>query len=355
MMYLVIAAILPIIGLCTFVYKKDKNKEPKGLLTGIFLLGFVTVFPVLICELVFGAFFPMNKNGGFIHIFFNVLFGVAMYEEGFKWLVTKFLGYNNKEFDEVYDIIVYAVFSSLGFACFENICYVLQNGFGNAILRALLAVPGHTCFAISMGYFFSKAKVNQITGNHSLYSRNMVFSIVVPIILHTFYDALLFSVGSVGNYGELFIKLIPFLIFYISMIIVCFLTVDKTAKVQHNISFNLLQGTIARNQQGFLYYNYNGTQPAVPVTAPPTPVPVTTPITTPPAQFNNNPMVQAQITPVFADNPVSVPQPVEILEETLSIPQPTVVEQQPALQFCPICGKPSNGKNFCSKCGFRFK
>ena len=60
------------------------------------------------------------------------------------------------------NIIVYAVFSSLGFACIENILYVLSGGVGIAILRAILSVPGHMCFGVIMGYFLSQAKVNQV-------------------------------------------------------------------------------------------------------------------------------------------------------------------------------------------------
>lgn len=380
MMFLVVAAIIPIIGLCFFVYHKDKNREPLGLLIGIFLLGFIAVFPILVCELVFGAFFPMNTNSGFIPIFFNVLFGVAIYEEGFKWLITKFLGYNNKQFDEVYDIIVYSVFSSLGFACFENILYVLQNGLGNAVMRALLAVPGHTCFAISMGYFLSKAKVNQINGNRSLYSRNMVLSIIVPILLHTIYDALLFNFGEVSTVGSLLIKVLPFIIFYSAMVISCFITVDKTAKIQENLSLNIRNGVIGRDDKGFLYYNnVNPTAPIMGVSN------AAVPITNVPVAQNGM-SVPSRSTPglgaTYYDQPVisqevpsmsNVPQAsavgtVEILESTMEMQQvsaqpvpvtsPAIVSTtttQPELTACPICGHPTKGKNFCSRCGFRLK
>ena len=105
MSILFVAAVLPVVALCIFIYTKDKNKEPKGLLALIFFLGILSVIPILVCELTFEYFFPMNEEGGFLSIFLNVLFGVAFVEESFKWLITKFLGYNNKAFDEVFDII----------------------------------------------------------------------------------------------------------------------------------------------------------------------------------------------------------------------------------------------------------
>ena len=369
MSYLTIAAIIPVAALCFFVYMKDKNKEPKGLLAGIFFLGFFSVIPILVCELLFDYIFPMKNAHGFISIFLSVLFGVALYEESFKWLITKFLGYNNKSFDEVYDVIVYSVFASLGFACFENIMYVLQNGLGNAFLRAVLSVPGHTCFAISMGYFFSKAKVGEINGNKKVYNRNMVLSIIVPIILHTFYDALIFSAVGETLVEEL-ISLIPFLIFYIVMVIICFITVDKTARVQQNLTNNLNNGTIARNNQGYLYYVYPTTPiqatPIVPVSNMGQPV-VSSPepamVSTQPVIVDTQPVMEPVITAteevsispvvtsvgaVFPDNPVSIP------TSTIPVttPQETSLSYQ-GLTYCPICGKPTKGAHFCARCGFK--
>ncbi len=253
MSILFIAAIAPVVALCFYIYSKDRNKEPKNLLTSVFVLGVISVIPVLICEVIFDFIFPMDANRGFIHIFISVFFGVALIEEFFKWLVIKLLAYNSKDFDEIFDIIVYSVFASLGFACIENVMYVYQYGFGNAIMRAVLAVPGHACFAVAMGYFLSKAKVAEISDNNILYRRNIAFSFIVPILLHTFYDALIFNASSTTYIG-LFVELVPFFTFYISMVVICFITVNKTAKVQQNLTNNLNTGVIARNEQGVLYY-----------------------------------------------------------------------------------------------------
>ena len=330
--FLIIAAILPIIALCFFIYTKDKNKEPKKLLALIFFLGFLSVIPIIICELLFGAVFPMDNTGGFIPVFINVFFGVALFEEFFKWLVVKLVGYNNKEFDEVFDIIVYSVFASLGFACFENIMYVISNGFVNALLRALLAIPGHTCFAISMGFFLSKAKVAQISGNKSLYTRNMLLSLFIPMILHTFYDAFLFNVNASTLEGAI-VELIPFAIFYLGMVVTCFLTVDRVAKIQQNLTVNIDNGTIIRNEDGYITYH------------------IPTNVSSPIANSNPTQNVQPQATTngVFPDNPVSIP-----------VITPTVTEKSvpmvmKPLNYCPVCGKSIKDENFCGKCGFKLK
>ncbi|MBR3211339.1 MAG: PrsW family intramembrane metalloprotease [Bacilli bacterium] len=335
---LVIAAIIPVFALCSFIYYKDKNKEPPKLLALIFFLGFVSVFPILICESLFNYFFPLKEAHGLVQVFLTVLFGVALFEEGFKWLISKYVGYHNKEFDEIFDIIVYSVFASLGFACFENVMYVLSNGLGNAFLRAILAVPGHTCFAITMGYFLSKAKVGQINGNHEIYVRNTILSIVVPMILHTFYDSLLLVVNN--NILEMF----PFYIFFIIMIIVCFITVDNTARIQQNLSANIASGSIVQNDQGVLYYNYQSTPvPVVPVSnvryvGQPTMV---NPIPTYPPANAVSPVAQAAV-------PNS-----NTLQPSEANPQTNPLFKE--LSFCPICGKPAKGLNYCGRCGFKLK
>ena len=143
MEFLLYAAIIPIIGLGYYIYKKDTHKEPSGLLAKIFGFGCLTVIPVFICELILSKLFPYKGVANGIILFINVFISIGLVEEGFKWIVTKRYGYNSDSFDEIYDIIVYAVFASLGFACIENILYVFSGGLVTAITRALLAVPGH--------------------------------------------------------------------------------------------------------------------------------------------------------------------------------------------------------------------
>ena len=300
---LLCAAIIPVIFLCLFIYLKDPHKEPKGLLALIFFMGFVSIIPILIGELVFAAIFPLEAvvPYGLIPIFLNTFFGVALFEEGFKWLITMFFGYKNEAFDEVYDIIVYAVFASLGFACFENIGYVLQSGLGTAFTRALVSIPGHTCFAITMGYFFSKAKIGQLSGNKKIYTKNMILSILVPMVIHSAYDAFLFN-ASYGTVTVAIASLVPFFILFLIMVVICFIVVQKTANIQQNLSTNLQSGNIVRNDQGILYYNYQN-------------------------NISND---------GNSDSAPSVPSGREIV-------------------YCPICGKYVRGSNFCGRCGFKVK
>ena len=248
MQYLLVAAVLPIVILCIFVYKKDPHHEPGGLLAKIFILGFVSAIPVVIVEMILGKFFPTDEVSNFILIFINVFISVAVVEEGFKWLVTMLFGYKNKEFDEVYDIIVYAVFASLGFACIENILYVFTNGFVNAILRALLSVPGHMSFGVLMGYFLAQAKIGRINKHGGIYSRNMLLSILLPTIAHTLYDALLFY--SAYN----LFSIVLFFMFDAALVTICLVTVNKMSKIQHNLDNIVSTGVLKTTDDGDLIF-----------------------------------------------------------------------------------------------------
>ena len=248
MQYLLVAAVLPIFILCFFVYKKDPHHEPFKLLVKIFIFGFISALPIVLLEIFLDKIFPTDGVSNFILIFINVFISVALVEEGFKWLVTLFFGYKNKEFDEIYDIIVYSVFASLGFACIENILYVCTNGIGNAILRALLSVPGHMCFGIIMGYFLAQAKVGKINKSISVYKKNMVLSILLPTFAHTMYDSLLFY----SEYNVLSVLL--FFMIDIIMVIMCLLTIGRTSKIQQNLDNNLNTGIIKTTDTGELVF-----------------------------------------------------------------------------------------------------
>ncbi|MBQ9018893.1 MAG: PrsW family intramembrane metalloprotease [Bacilli bacterium] len=249
MSLLIVAAVLPVFVLCFFVYKKDPHHEPGNLLVKIFTLGFFSAIPVFVVEIFLGKVFPTKEVSNFILIFINTFISVALVEEGFKWIVTTFIGYKGKEFDEIYDIIVYATFASLGFACIENILYVISHGFLNALLRALTSIPGHACFGIIMGYFLAQAKIGTINKNVKIFQKNILLSLFIPTIFHTLYDAFLLYT----SYNLLGILL--FFVFDIFMVVLCFITINKMSKIQYNLDKNLNTGVISTDKTGQLVFS----------------------------------------------------------------------------------------------------
>lgn len=194
---LLVLAVMPVVIICTYIYSKDRNKEPWPLLIKLFFLGIGSCFLVLfISDIVFKIFPFMDKDTSFMN-FFEVMaysfIGVALIEEFCKWLMSFAGAYFHKAYDEVYDGIVYAVYVSLGFACLENILYVFaSHSIAVGISRGILSVPGHACDAVFMGYYLSLAKVYASQGNKAQERKNLVLSVLVPTILHGIYDFCLF-------------------------------------------------------------------------------------------------------------------------------------------------------------------
>ena len=185
-------ALLPIAILAYYIVRKDKNSpEPAWQLVKAFLFGILSI-PVSMCISM-----PLGMLGVFVDNPVTVgeavatsFWGAAIPEEIAKlvmlWLVLR----NNRYFDEKMDGIVYAVCVSLGFAAFENVMYLMSNQanfLSVGIGRALFAVPGHFCFGIAMGYYYSLAKFYPQAS-----AKNRAMVLVAPIIIHGLYDSILF-------------------------------------------------------------------------------------------------------------------------------------------------------------------
>ena len=211
---LLLLAILPVMLLLIFVYNKDKEKEPLSLLLQLFILGMISCGLVLLLSNVYELFLPfMAKKVKEMDSFEVIIYSficVALTEEFCKWLMLYIKGYNNREFDEVFDIIVYAVFVSLGFAFIENIVYIFSKlTLRTAILRALSSVPGHACDAIFMGYYLCLAKQCHYKKKYKDENKYIALSILVPAILHGIYDYCLMS--NMEMLGFVFLAFIIFL------------------------------------------------------------------------------------------------------------------------------------------------
>ena len=199
---LLFVAALPVVVILLMVYYRDKNKEPMSLLIKLFLSGFVSCALVVFASKILGSFLPFMdsdltyKNS--VDVFLYSFIGVALVEELCKWFMMYIISYNHKEFDELYDGIVYAVFVSLGFAFIENILYIIMtSSLSTAFLRAISAVPSHACDAIFMGYYVGLAKQCGLSRKRRLEKKYLWLSIIVPMILHGVYDYCLMSGYSI--------------------------------------------------------------------------------------------------------------------------------------------------------------
>lgn len=189
---LFIISVFPVAIIGSYIYKKDNNKESSKLLLKLFIGGFSACLLVMIISLLLNLLIPGfsidESKSNLVKLFFKVFFGIAFVEEFSKWIMVYKLSYNDGEFDELYDAIIYCTFVALGFACFENLFYVYQNGIGTGIARAFLAVPGHACDGIFMGYYLGLSKINDLNGENNRKNKYLILSILVPSIFHGIYD-----------------------------------------------------------------------------------------------------------------------------------------------------------------------
>lgn len=187
-MTLLLLSVAPVMIIIIYIYLKDKfEKEPIGFLLKNFLLGaFVSVLITVLLSFIANAIFPLTDEKSILQQFIKAFFVVALVEEFSKYIIVKYYAQKNKEFNEPFDGIVYAVFISMGFATLENILYVFQFGVSTGITRAFTAVPAHATFGILMGYFMGKAK---FSNNRLKYN---LFGLLTATIFHGAYDFFLF-------------------------------------------------------------------------------------------------------------------------------------------------------------------
>lgn len=186
-------ALLPPFILLLYIYGMDKkDRESPLLLARVFLNGVISCIPAVFFEFL-GEYILKNtvsENDG-IYIFAEAFFVVAFTEEFFKYLAVNKITRNNYEFNYRFDGIVYAVFSSLGFASVENVMYVFNYGFETGVFRALLAIPGHMMFGVFMGVFYGKCKECILGGRKISAVFFDVLAVTIPVVLHGTYDYLL--------------------------------------------------------------------------------------------------------------------------------------------------------------------
>ena len=193
---LLIITILPIAILSLFIYDMDNEKESLKLLGKLLVSGVLACLIVCFISRILLEMIPSFRiNPMEMNILTLILFsfiGVSLVEEGSKLFFLYMASYEEKEFDYTFDMIVYAVFVSLGFALLENGLYIFQYGFLTGVSRAFTAVPAHASYGVFMGMFLSKAKCYEVKNplKSKLYK---ILSLVVPLVIHGLYDVFAFK------------------------------------------------------------------------------------------------------------------------------------------------------------------
>lgn len=182
----------PGIALAVYIYYSDKwDLEPKRLVAASFFLGGLACFPSSYFEGAFQTVFGLEgiltgQPFTWWQKAFYAFFGVALVEELCKFLFLKGFIFDDREFNEPFDGIVYGGIVGCGFATVENLMYILPGGYEVGILRMLTAVPGHVFGGVILGYFMGKAKFCPNP------NKNLLSGLGLVIVIHGLYDTAAF-------------------------------------------------------------------------------------------------------------------------------------------------------------------
>lgn len=191
-------SILPSIILMFYIYKKDKvEKEPVNMLVRCFIGGVLSGFIVILLG-VLGFSYDIDVNSNLSVLIYSFIY-VGFIEEFIKLVIGYFITYKDKDFDYLYDSVLYMSFVSLGFAVLEGIIYI-ANTFDIlvSIVRGITTLPGHVFFGIFIGYYLGLAKKESVLGNKKKENIYLGYAVIVPSLLHGFFDYCLYTTSSLG-------------------------------------------------------------------------------------------------------------------------------------------------------------
>ena len=212
--------ILPSIVFFFLMTRSNKVKrESTQVLRKLLLFGAVTVLSAMTIgfggDEILGSLDPKSM----LYIFIDNFIVTALVEELGKYIVLKKFSWNHSGFDYTVGAVVYAVTVSMGFATLENLLYMIDADIITGIVRAVLSVPGHAIDAVFMGVFYAKAKAADVNGNKKLSKAYLRKALLVPVLLHGFYDFSLSCIECCNSIISLLLLLV-FLVFAIGEMVV---------------------------------------------------------------------------------------------------------------------------------------
>ncbi|MCQ2499659.1 MAG: PrsW family glutamic-type intramembrane protease [Lachnospiraceae bacterium] len=207
--------------LTIFAQKKNTIDGQLKFYMKLFVFGVLISIPIILIESIIEfAMEQFVQTGNIFYAFLDAFIVAGFTEELFKWLVFNKYVLKKKDVNSRYDAIVYAAYISMGFSMIENVIYAFYGDISVCIIRSITSTPGHLFFSIFIGHYWFLSKKNALNGNKFKAAKYTIFSLLIPIILHGFYDFCLMS-DSDG------LKII-WILFVIGIIIKVFFIIKKT-------------------------------------------------------------------------------------------------------------------------------
>lgn len=222
-------SIIPIAIIALVMYKIDIDKEPKKVLKQIFISSIIVgLAGGLISYFLVQYIDKLQFNSILVYNIVRYVFIVAFIEEVCKFIPAKLIGMEGKHHTSFYDTLLYFVFSGLGFACIENIMYVMTFTVKTAFVRGLLSVPGHILFSVILGIFIAQANKEKLKNNNKTNEKSIIYTTLgftIASITHA-----IFNIGLTLKVGVA--KAIIVSILYIIGIYVIFI-IKETSKINN--------------------------------------------------------------------------------------------------------------------------
>ncbi|MCS6828647.1 MAG: PrsW family glutamic-type intramembrane protease [Caldilinea sp.] len=158
---LVMAVVPALLWLAVF-YRMDRAEpEPKQLVLGVYLTGLLLM--AALYQPLFGVLFAME---GWLRVYWwsHLLGGVlvtGMASMAIVYAAVRIVAFNNPEFDERLDGVIYAVAAGLGVATVHNFVYVVRYGgvdLDVGSIRIVVNALGYAGVAGMLGYFIGQAR-----------------------------------------------------------------------------------------------------------------------------------------------------------------------------------------------------
>ena len=242
-------AIVPIFFICLYIYHEDRyEKESISLLILLFVSGvlgsFISFFAKnaehLLLNNVFSEYISYSRDGIMtiadnVSWLYNLILAVFAYSLTDIVIVTMALfsiTYKNKNFNSLFDGIVYAVYIVMGFAFVEVVLFGYGKGWDLLAMKCLITLPMRMFTAAIMGYYYSKMKIYHLASKEERkihtaklsfkYGKWLLFTIGAPWVIWGVFEFSTLMNGAVWRY-----------LYYFVLIAMGFYTIRKITKTSN--------------------------------------------------------------------------------------------------------------------------
>ena len=180
----------PAILILVFFYFRDRFKEPPRIVFYTFVLGILSVIPIVIGNIFLDSYGDGLDASYFAQYFYTYVLRAAFHEELYKYLILVYFCSRRTEFNEPMDAIIYGVAVSLGYAAFENVEYVLGHADFDSTWQSIAAIRVlptimHGVNGVIMGFLLSN--VLFLPWDRG----KLILALLIPVFFHGAYNMLL--------------------------------------------------------------------------------------------------------------------------------------------------------------------